>query len=288
MLGSVSKALRMTPGKTPEEIGGVSHSLLSADLMKMLLLPPSVTKPCSFTKSASTPTTVTIVVTAPLQGTAWEATLSCMSLDPTQTPTPTNTPTETTTQTPTPTKVIGNSILFTQANNDYLSVTGSTAWAVGTGDFTVEGWYYQTNNGNTNFLFSLGNAQLFAMAIGSGGNKLSGYMGGARISNQNISTATNVWYHWAVTRSSGTYNTYFNGTRTDTLANSTNVTDSVSTFYRNETGCYLDFLKREESDLGSRPQHLWNKVIKIAELLKEGEQFPVTHWAEIYPEISFI
>lgn len=128
--------------------------------------------------------------------------------------------------------VVGNgSMAFVAASSMYLTVPGSTDWAVGTGDFTVEGWMYQTNNGNTNYLFSLGTGNNFAVGIASGGGRLSGYMGGSRISNQTIANATNTWFYWAVTRSSGTYNMYFNGTRTDTLANSTNITDAVSVLY---------------------------------------------------------
>ena len=63
---------------------------------------------------------------------------------------------------------------------------------------------------------------------------------------------------------------------------------AVSIFYRNEDNeCFLDFKKKEESDLGSRPMHLSNKVIKIADPLKEGEEFPKTFWSKIYPELKF-
>jgi hypothetical protein len=67
----------------------------------------------------------------------------------------------------------------------------------------------------------------------------------------------------------------------------TSQSDAVCTFYRDDKGCWLDFLKKDETDLGSRPIHLSNKKIKIAEILKDGEQFPKTHWSEIYPEIKF-
>lgn len=66
----------------------------------------------------------------------------------------------------------------------------------------------------------------------------------------------------------------------------TNKAHAVAVFYRNKNGCFLDFTKKDEGDTGSRPFHLGNKIIKIAELLKEGEQYPVTHWDEIYPEIE--
>lgn len=57
----------------------------------------------SFVKSATTPSEVIITVTAPLDGTAWDAILGCPG-DPAPTPTPT--PTETPTPTPTPTPTI--------------------------------------------------------------------------------------------------------------------------------------------------------------------------------------
>ncbi len=63
--------------------------------------------------------------------------------------------------------------------------------------------------------------------------------------------------------------------------------DSVSTFYRNNKGCFLDFLKKDETDLGSRPRHLSNKLIKIADILKGDEEFPKTYWQEVYPSIIF-
>lgn len=61
--------------------------------------------------------------------------------------------------------------------------------------------------------------------------------------------------------------------------------DAIAVFYRDETGCYLDFQKRGEDDKGSRPLHLSNKLIKIAEPLQEGERYPKTYWEKVYPEL---
>lgn len=67
----------------------------------------------------------------------------------------------------------------------------------------------------------------------------------------------------------------------------TSQADSVATFYRNSEGCYLDFMKKDmETDLGSRPMHLANKIIKIADIKKDEDEFPITHWGTIYPEIK--
>lgn len=67
----------------------------------------------------------------------------------------------------------------------------------------------------------------------------------------------------------------------------TSKASAVCVFHRNDKGCFLDFTKHSESDLGSRPFHLSNKVIKIANILKENEQIPTTFWSSVFPEIKF-
>jgi hypothetical protein len=71
---------------------------------------------------------------------------------------------------------------------------------------------------------------------------------------------------------------------------------AVSVFYRDDKGCFLDFRKREDSDVDARPRHLGNRLIKIAELHEygvneEGETILLkkgkTYWERIYPEINF-
>lgn len=62
---------------------------------------------------------------------------------------------------------------------------------------------------------------------------------------------------------------------------------AVCIFYRDDKGCYLDFRKKDESDLGSRPQHLANKLIKIADPLKEGDLYPKCYWELVYPDLTF-
>lgn len=66
---------------------------------------------------------------------------------------------------------------------------------------------------------------------------------------------------------------------------------AVGIFYRNEKGCFLDFRKRGESDNGSRPEHLSNKLVKIADLDEMDKEGKVTklgnaYWEKIYPELA--
>lgn len=67
--------------------------------------------------------------------------------------------------------------------------------------------------------------------------------------------------------------------------------DAVATFYRDKSGCWLDFSKKDETDLGSRPIHISNKKLLIADLLKDEDLAkgirPKTYWQSVYPEIQF-
>jgi len=159
-----------------------------------------------------------------------------LSPDPTSTPTPTITITNTNTptNTPTPTKLNGGSISFDYTLNNYLSLSGSSDWAVGTGDFTVETFIQQTSNGNENYIFSLGTGNNFGLSMASGGNRLNCYFGGTKVSNSPVATVLNTWYHVAISRISGTYNAYFNGTRIDTFTDTSNISDTSSSLY---VGC---------------------------------------------------
>lgn len=136
----------------------------------------------------------------------------------------------------------GSALIGGSTVNAWLSVAASTDWAIGTGDFTVEWFQYQTNNGNENFIFNVG-SNMIATSVASGGNRLNIYLGGSRVSNPSVSPSISTWYHVAISRTSGTLNVYFNGTRVDTLSNSTNINDSSSVLYvgtQNNTSPYGD------------------------------------------------
>lgn len=68
--------------------------------------------------------------------------------------------------------------------------------------------------------------------------------------------------------------------------------DALGVMFRNNEGVWLDFSKREESDLDARPRHLMGKLFKIADsheldaagdLVKKGK----TYWKDIYPELNW-
>lgn len=67
----------------------------------------------------------------------------------------------------------------------------------------------------------------------------------------------------------------------------TNRMGAVCIFNRTEEGCFLDFVKRVESDVGGRPPHLWNKVIKIADITERPDQLPRRYWQDVYIDVKF-
>ena len=214
---SQSICVSSTPTPTPTNTPTITSSNTPTNTQTQTNTPTTTQTPTQ-TNVPTTPTSTPTNTTTP-------------TITPSNTPTNTTTHTPTTTQTPTPTKLNGGSLFLVPGDPDWLSVTGSTSFAVGTGDFTVEWFQYQNNNGNENYLFSYGTTDNFAVSVASGGNRLNCYMGGSRIDNPSITNATNTWFHVAITRSAGTYNAYFNGTRVTTLSNTTNITDTTSIFY---------------------------------------------------------
>ena len=117
--------------------------------------------------------------------------------------------------------------------SDYLTVPASSAFAPGTGDFTVEGWFNATDlmsaaggiiygqavSGTNYFMIFASNGVVNFIGTGSGGG--SPIYSGAN--NWTIGT----WNHFAVVRNSGSVTVYLNGIAGTATANTTNFTDTT-------------------------------------------------------------
>jgi len=126
----------------------------------------------------------------------------------------------------------GFSYLFTESVNSYLDLPPDQSWALGTGDYTIEWFSYQTpNTAGYQRVFTVDdyNSIDIGVSIENGSfyywaNNNAGTLVG--------STGANTWYHWAVVRLNGVTRIYRNGTQfgsqiTDTN-NIVNTTDPLS------------------------------------------------------------
>ena len=117
----------------------------------------------------------------------------------------------------------GASALF-DGTNDYLSVTNSTDFDFGAGDFTIEYWEYRTVSTNNKPVLSRNNSQYPPYMIGWSDTGNVYFYSSADGASWNVASAvsmgsiiTNSWTHYAVTRQGNTFRTFQNGTQISTF-----------------------------------------------------------------------
>jgi hypothetical protein len=98
---------------------------------------------------------------------------------------------------------------YFDGSGDYLSVASNAAFAFGTGDFTIEFWFYPTTGVARNITFPITGAPIFYM---NGSRQLQFETYGAPPSVTTTNTLNlNTWNHCAVSRASGTVKVFVNG-----------------------------------------------------------------------------
>ena len=126
----------------------------------------------------------------------------------------------------------GNSYSFVSSATSFISTPGSTDWALGTGDFTVEWFSYQTTLSGFQRAYTVGNYASSgirtAVSIEENGTFYYWANGTFRYSSSAASTA-NAWIHWAVVRQNGITKVYRNGTQLGSqITDINNITDTTT------------------------------------------------------------
>ena len=124
---------------------------------------------------------------------------------------------------------------YFDGSGDYLTFPNNTAFAFGTGAFTIEFWVNGPLN-NDKFLLS-GRAAIGTMHIttgGSGGSTAGAlrYVGSSTITSGSAVVTNDTWNHCAIVRDgSNNITLYVNGTSVGTGTDSTNYTTTSGTWY---------------------------------------------------------
>ena len=164
---------------------------------------------------------------------------------------------------------VGGSLLFNNALNDAIVVSTSTSLGFGTGDFTIEGWFYPliqsgVNQGIIDFRTSGGNFNQTKPTFKSdtAANTYAYYTAGAaRITTGALTSST--WYHFAISRNSGSTRLYINGTQTG-------VTFTDATDY----GVSSDFIIGNTGDVRSTAANFFQGYIDGVRVLKGYGLYP--------------
>jgi hypothetical protein len=124
----------------------------------------------------------------------------------------------------------GNSYSL-NGSSAYLSLSGNASWAVGTGDFTIEWFQYQTDSSSFPRIFAIGSYPSTVIGCSIEGGTFYAWCPGAN-SFGSLSTYKNSWQHFAIVRRSSNLYVYRNGTQISTAkANTSNISNSSTTLY---------------------------------------------------------
>ncbi len=121
---------------------------------------------------------------------------------------------------------------YWDGSGDYLTIPAGSAFAPGTGDFTIEGWVYVSSSGSLQTIWAQtasGHAY-FVLYISSDAKTINFGINPSGFATTITSASTfalNQWNHFAVSRTSGTVSVYCNGSRGTATTNTTNLSNTT-------------------------------------------------------------
>ena len=110
------------------------------------------------------------------------------------------------------------------SGTNYLSVATQTAFGFGTGEFTLEGWFYHTSGGANHRFFDFRSAepQVAPMLGISTGNQIYYFVNGANRIISSVTMPTNAWTYIALSRVGNSTRLFINGTQSGVTYADTN------------------------------------------------------------------
>ena len=125
----------------------------------------------------------------------------------------------------------GNSYSFSSNVNSVITFPASNDWAVGTGDFTIEWFGYQTNTSQFQRVFSVGDYPNIKLGVSIESSTFYYWANNSFRYSSASATVINTWYHWAVVRQNGTTYVYRDGVlRGSSFSDTNNITDNTTNF----------------------------------------------------------
>jgi|688.fasta_scaffold01425_44 hypothetical protein len=120
----------------------------------------------------------------------------------------------------------GSSAAF-DGNGDYIEFDRGTDLQFGAGDFTIEGWVnlnsfasYQSVFGGYDIGFDIQNSTTIVVGYNA--------IGGGFMSRTVSAMSTGTWYHWAMSKTSGTFRLFWNGVQAGASAVAPAMNNTVS------------------------------------------------------------
>jgi hypothetical protein len=120
---------------------------------------------------------------------------------------------------------------YFDGTGDWLSLSDNAALQMGSGNFTIEFWWYPTSLAGYPSPYDKGYTGSGGLLLqtGNGDGRLVVWASGSAVLTSSTSVNLNAWNHVAVVRNSNTITIYQNGVSTGSVSNSTNFNNSAST-----------------------------------------------------------
>ena len=133
----------------------------------------------------------------------------------------------------------GNSYSFITSVNSYLSINAGSDWAVGTGDFTIEWFSYQTSTAQFQRVFTVDDYPNIDIGVSIESATFYYWANNSFRYSSAGATTINTWYHWAIVRQSGITKIYRDGTlRGSQFNDSNNITNTTTNLIIGNTNTF--------------------------------------------------